>query len=266
MLGHQLLLQARQDARFEVHTLTRRYHPILGQDPAQLHFADAMDESSVERAVSDAGPDLLVNCLGVVKSLAHDPRATVALNALFPHQLAAMADRISARLVHVSTDCVFSGARGGYAEQDAPDPADLYGRSKLLGEVDRAPHLTARTSFIGRELGSRNGLLEWFLAQQGPVSGYVHAIWSGFVAPELARILLELALRSDVTGLMHVAGERIDKYSLLLMMREVFGRTDLEVKPFKDFHCDRSLVHDTFSALGIAAAPLRAQLEAIAGS
>jgi dTDP-4-dehydrorhamnose reductase len=266
MLGHQVLERARHDARFEPYTLTRRHHPLLGTDAGRALIADALDEAAVDRAIDEVRPELIVNCLGVVKSIAHDPGPTIRLNALFPHQLAAAADRHGARLIHVSTDCVFSGERGDYSEQDNPDPVDLYGRSKLLGEVDRTPHLTARTSFIGREIDTRNGLLEWFLAQQGQVDGYVNAIWSGLVAPELARVLLELSLRPHVTGLMHVAGERISKYDLLLLMRDVFKRTDVEVRPYEDFHCDRSLRHDRFDELGISLAPLRDQLEAIAGT
>ena len=160
----------------------------------------------------------------------------------------------------MSTDCVFSGRRGGYSEGDLPDPVDLYGRTKLAGEVMESPHLTIRTSFIGLESAEPNGLLSWFLAQQGALRGFRQAIWSGLTADALAEILASLANRRDVTGLLHITGEVIDKFHLLHLAAEVFEKTDVHIEPVDEPVCDRSLVSHRLSSLGIQVSSLRTML------
>ncbi len=159
-----------------------------------------------------------------------------------------------ARLIHISTDCVFSGKRGKYREEDLPDAADLYGRSKLLGEITGGRALTLRTSMIGHELAGRHSLLEWFLAQQGKaVAGYRHAIFSGLTTRRLAELIATLiADFPDLCGLYHVAGEAISKFELLSLVRGCFG-LDIEIVPEDDFVIDRSLDSTRFvQATGIA--------------
>jgi dTDP-4-dehydrorhamnose reductase len=203
-------------------------------------------------------PQVIINCVGLVKQLeqANDPLAALPINALLPHRLARLAALVGARLVHVSTDCVFSGGKGQYRESDLPDAQDLYGRSKLLGEVDYPNAVTLRTSIIGHELGSAHGLMGWFLAQPGPVRGFTRAIFSGLPTAELARVIRDHVLpQSALHGLYHVASAPISKYDLLKLVALAYGR-DLEIQPDARLVIDRSLVAERFgAATGYTAPP-----------
>lgn len=253
MLGHQLLSVARRDPRFDV-WFGLRSQAALALFPRALHtraiFCDVTEEEEVARAVN-CGFDAVINCAGITKAIANDPVPTIRANSVAPHLLAAHASLQGARLIHISTDCVFSGHKGGYREDDIPDPVDLYGRSKLLGEVTSDRHLTIRTSFIGPELAAHYGLLDWFLGQRGEIKGYARALWSGFTSLALSRILLELALRPDAVGLLNVAGEQIDKYSLLCKLCKAFAKEDVNIVPSAEPFCDRTLDNGKFRALGI---------------
>ena len=186
----------------------------------------------------------MINCVGVIKQLkeASDPVLTITLNSLLPHRLAALCAGLGARLVHPSTDCVFSGRKGGYTEDDPPDPDDLYGRSKLLGEVDRPDCLTIRTSIFGRDFLKQDALLEWFLSNRGGrVRGYRNAIYSGFPTQVLARIIADLlADQPALGGLVQIASLPITKYDLLTRLKDAMD-LDIEIEPFDDAPCDRSL-------------------------
>ena len=186
----------------------------------------------------------IVNCIGIVKQLkeAHDPVASELINSTFPHLLADECARRGARLVHFSTDCVFSGRKGMYTEDDEPDPVDLYGRTKLAGEVRAEGCVTLRTSLIGRELGSANGLVEWFLRNRGGrVKGYTNAVFSGFTTTEMARVVRKvLRERPRMSGVWHVASKPISKYDLLMLVNERMGlRTEIEEEALP--RVDRSL-------------------------
>jgi dTDP-4-dehydrorhamnose reductase len=201
---------------------------------------DVTDAGSRRSAVADA--DVVVNAVGVIKQApdVEDRKRTVELNALLPHQLAAECAANGSRLVHVSTDCVFSGRRGGYREADVPDPVDFYGRSKLLGEVE-APALTLRTSIVGHETQRHASLVDWFLRQSGTVRGFVHAMYSGITTHEFATMLAEIVLpRPELTGLYHVAAEPISKADLLALVAQQYGWSGA-IEPFADFRIDRSL-------------------------
>jgi dTDP-4-dehydrorhamnose reductase len=194
-------------------------------------------------------PDVVVNCIGVIKQrpAASQPIPSVTLNALFPHRLGAVAERLGARLIHFSTDCVFSGKKGHYTENDSSDAEDLYGRTKYLGEVV-APHaLTLRTSMIGRELASHASLLDWFLAQEhGKVRGFTRHVYSGATTPHLAEVVADLVERHpNVSGLYQVTCPTISKYDLLCVLREAF-RLEVEIVPDEGPVCDRSMVGDRF--------------------
>ena len=211
---------------------------------------DAADES-VLRTLGEVRPAVVVNCIGIVKQLAaaNDPLVAIPINALFPHRLAALCRLVGARLVHISTDCVFSGRQGSYTEDDTPDPIDLYGRSKLLGEIaDRADVLTLRTSIIGRELASANGLIDWFLAQEGPVKGYERAVFSGLPTIELARVIIDQAIRNrSLSGLYHVSASPISKLDLLRVVAARYGKS-IEIVPDATLAQDRSLDSSRFAA------------------
>ena len=184
---------------------------------------EVFDFDSVVRVLADVQPQVIINCIGIVKQLptAHDPVISLAVNSLFPHRLMNLCRASRARLIHISTDCVFNGRRGRYTEADVSDAEDLYGRSKYLGEVDAPGCLTLRTSIIGRELQTASGLVEWFLSRRGQtVKGYRQAIYSGFTTQALARIIADVIERQpELSGVYQVSSEPITKYDLLQLIR-----------------------------------------------
>jgi len=247
MLGHRLWreLDGRMDAFVAVRRPYADYASLEWFDERRvIDRVDASQDADIERAFSVARPDVVLNAVGIVKQRreAEDAVGTIAVNALLPHRLAARCARAGARLIHLSTDCVFSGARGNYAEADVPDAKDLYGRSKLLGEVDHDACLTVRTSMVGREIGSSRGLVEWFLSRRGQtVPGFARARFSGLTTLELSRVLADIAEQHrDLRGVWHVAGEPIAKYDLLTLVNDALGLgTMLEAD--ESFVCDRTL-------------------------
>ena len=253
MLGHKAFQTLA--ARFETWVTFRRFDDRLratGLFPPSrvLEGVDAAQLDTVRAALDRVKPDVVLNCVGVIKQLdaAKDARTSIYTNALFPHLLAAEASERGARVIHVSTDCVFSGEQGHYRESDFADARDLYGRTKLLGELP-APHLTMRTSIVGRELFSSLSLLDWFLSQRGRrVRGFRRAIYSGFstiaLSREIARVIAE---RPALAGLYHVSSEPIAKYDLLHLWREAYG-VDVEIEPDDAFLCDRSLISERYRA------------------
>ncbi len=246
MLGHKLWQVCRTgfDTSVTVRGPAAAYRRYGVFDESRLiPGVDASDFDSVIRAVGIARPDAVVNCIGIVKQLAaaRDPIQSVAVNALFPHRVAAFCEATGARFVHISTDCVFAGTTGHYREDDAPDATDLYGRSKGLGEVG-APALTLRTSIIGRELSSTSGLVEWFLSKRGTtVDGYTGARFSGLTTAALARVIGELLERHPgISGLWHLAADPISKHDLLVMMRDTLA-VPIDILPRDAPVIDRTL-------------------------
>jgi len=214
-------------------------------DPAKI--VDRTDLSSLEAAeevVKKVRPDAVINCVGVLKQTIGDssPIGAITLNSLLPHWLERLSATCGFRLIQLGTDCVFSGRKGLYNEQDEPDPIGLYGRTKLLGEVTGKRSLTLRTSMIGRELRRTVGLLEWFLDQEGKtVQGYKRAIFSGFTTTVLAGILADiLQNQPDLSGLYHISSSPISKYDLLCLVRDTL-KLDIRIEPGETFICDRSL-------------------------
>lgn len=252
MFGHKLLQQCKD--HFETWVTLRSgiepYRPFDVFPPeSTLSGIDALDFDTVVHAFDKAKPEVAINCIGIIKQLpsAKDPIPSIAINSLFPHQLAALCRTRGIRLIHLSTDCVFSGRKGKYTETDSPDAEDLYGRSKLLGEVDAADCLTLRTSIIGPELKTAFGLLEWFLRNRGAgVRGYTNAVFSGFTTLELANIIIDLIEHHrDLSGLFHVSADPITKFDLLVMIRNAFGMR-VEILPWPDIYIDRSLDSSRF--------------------
>jgi len=234
---------------FDTYATVRRFDEKLREtglfDPRRvIEGVDAFEFGSVRKAIDQLKPDVIVNCVGIIKQLeeARNAKTAIYINSLFPHLVAEHAWAAGAKLVHISTDCVFSGRRGDYVETDTPDPEDLYGKTKHLGEVDYGGHLTLRTSFVGRELFSRVSLIEWFLSQQGKtVRGYVNAIYTGLtslaLAREIGRCILEFP---QLTGLYHLSSEKISKYRLLNLVKAAYG-VNIDIEPYSEFRCDRSL-------------------------
>ena len=246
MLGH--LLFESWKGRHEVVPTLRLERNRYADLPAGLaacarYGLEVTRWESLVDLLAELQPDLVVNAVGIVKQRAeaHQAVQSLEVNALHPHRLAGLCRLAGARMVHLSTDCVFSGRRGAYTEADLPDPPDLYSRSKLLGEVNAPGCLTLRTSIIGLEISRKSSLVEWFLAQPGPVKGFTRAIFSGFITAELARAIEHLATQADPPdGLWHLAMPPISKYDLLMGLKRRLGLT-LEIQVDETFQCDRSL-------------------------
>lgn len=251
MLGHMLFGYFAKQPRWNVFGTVRSATAVreLARHGGQvLSGIDVENADSLWALISGIRPHVVVNCIGLVKQLAEadDALAAIPINALLPHRLSRVCEFVGARLIHVSTDCVFNGTRGMYRESDTPDATDLYGRTKLLGEVS-APHcVTMRTSIIGPELHGAHGLLAWFLAQQGRVKGYRRAVFSGVTTLELARIILEHVVpRPDVSGMYHVSADPISKYDLLGLIAAEYGKP-VEIEPDDAVVIDRSLDSSRF--------------------
>lgn len=253
MLGSAVIRFFAKNLHYEVFGTVRNSSSVgdLQLNVPSAKFLAGVDVESLcslKRMFSTLKPDLVINCIGIVKQLAcsNDPLIALPINALLPHRLAQLAQVEGARLVHMSTDCVFSGVRGNYVESDIPDAYDLYGRSKLLGEVDYPNAITLRTSIIGHELVGCRSLIDWFLSQTKEVIGYRNAVFSGLPTVEIARIIHEHVIpNSDLHGLYHVSAEPINKFDLLSLVASVYGKK-IHIHPNDDFVIDRSLNSDRF--------------------
>lgn len=231
------------------------------KETAQLKLIpnlDVLDEDALLDVFSRVRPGIVINCIGVIKQLdnAHDPLAVLPLNSLLPHRLSRLCALINARLIHISTDCVFSGRKGDYVESDISDAGDLYGKSKFIGELHEPKHaITLRTSIIGHELGSHHALVDWFLNQKETVRGYTRAIFSGLPTFELARVIRDYVVpHPEIFGLYHVSAAPITKFNLLSLIAQEYGKK-IEIEPYHDFAIDRSLNSDRFTdATGYRAA------------
>jgi dTDP-4-dehydrorhamnose reductase len=204
---------------------------------------DVEDQDSVVRVLEQVRPVVVVNCVGLTKhrSGADDPLISIPINTLMPHRLAGLCKLIGARLIHISTDCVFSGERGRYVEDDFPDARDVYGKSKALGEVLYPHAITLRTSTIGHELESQFGLLDWFLAQGGQCKGYTRAVFSGLPTVVFAQVVRDIVIpQTALRGLYHIAAKPIAKFDLLRMIADVYGKA-IEIVPDDKLVIDRSL-------------------------
>lgn len=228
---------------------------------ACCHGYDFACPDHLARLFRQLRPDAVVNCAGLTKHLpeGNDPIPALTLNALLPHRLAELCDLTGARLIHVSTDCVFSGSKGSYLESDPPDAIDVYGKTKHLGEIENGNTLTLRTSTIGHELGTSFGLLEWFLSQR-ECKGYRRAVFSGLPSTEFANVVRDRVLvQPGMSGLYHVGAAPIDKHSLLRLIAKTYG-TATKISASDDVVIDRSLNVERFAAATGYVAPAWPQL------
>jgi dTDP-4-dehydrorhamnose reductase len=249
MLGHTVFIQLSSQKDLDVYATARTSSGLsLWFSPDLVKKirvgVDAYDFDTVTRAFASIQPDIVINCIGLIKQLpiASDPLAAITINSLLPHRISMICRSAGARMIHISTDCVFDGKKGNYTEGDSSTADDLYGRSKFLGEVSYPPHcLTLRTSIIGHELKKGLGLIEWFLAQEGKVRGFTHVIYSGFPTIEFARIITDYILPNpELTGVYHVSSDPISKYDLLKLVAKKYGKK-MDIEPYDDFRQDRSL-------------------------
>jgi len=253
MLGHRAACVLSQ--RHEVVGTLRSADPQVERFAPRARFVTGVSveaPESVERVIADFRPDAVINCIGIVKqrSEAHQAVPSIRTNSLFPHEVAEMCSDTGARFVHVSTDCVFTGDTGGYTEDDVPDAADLYGRSKLLGEVADVPGaVTVRTSIVGWEVRRPTGVLEWYAGNRGGrIAGFTKAVFSGLATTDLIDVFERLCTEwRDVDGLWQVSTDPISKYDLLTMLDGALG-WGTEIVPQDEPVIDRSLSSARFRA------------------
>lgn len=252
MLGNAVLRVMHEKPDLEVFGTVRSssVSHFFSEEIAKTMIAgcDVSDHDALVKLFIQVKPNVVINCIGLIKQLADvdDPLITLPINAMLPHRLANLCALIGARLIHMSTDCVFSGEKGGYKESDTSDATDLYGKSKYLGEVDYPHAITVRTSIIGHELQSAHGLVGWFLSQEGHCQGYRKAIFSGLPTVVLAQIIRDIVMvNSDLSGVYHVAAKPISKYDLLKLVAGVYGKT-IEITPDDRLVIDRSLNAERF--------------------
>lgn len=228
MAGHVAYYYLQSTGRYELVNVV--YRTKLTEDSI---IVDVTDKNAVAEVVRMVRPELIINCIGIlIKGSKDHPDNAVFINAYFPHLLKKLSDEIGAKLIHISTDCVFSGKKGNYTEGDFRDADDIYGRSKALGEIINDKDLTIRTSIIGPELKVHGeGLFHWFMYQTGKVNGFKTAIWGGVTTLELAKAI-DTAIIQDNTGLIQLSnGIGISKYDLLSLFKRIWHRNDIDILP-----------------------------------
>jgi dTDP-4-dehydrorhamnose reductase len=247
MLGHKLFQTLKQE--FDVFATLRSdwnsYQKFNIFDKDRIfENIEAENYEKIYEIVKNLKPEVIVNAVGIIKQLESSKNVikTLTVNSIFPHRLSELAEEFNARLICISTDCVFSGEKGNYKEEDIPDASDLYGKSKNLGEVTAENCLTIRTSIIGRELQTSHSLVEWFLSNAGKkIKGYKTAVFSGFPTIVLAEILADVITKhKDLNGLYHVSSEPVNKFDLLELIKKAY-QIPVEIEPSDEVKIDRSL-------------------------
>ncbi|MFC1517420.1 dTDP-4-dehydrorhamnose reductase family protein [Candidatus Margulisiibacteriota bacterium] len=250
MLGHTLFTELSKNKDLTVLATSRaakkdllaQYFPKELLQNILLNI-DADNIKSIEQVIENNRPDIVINCIGLIKQRpkASNSELMVSLNEVFPHKLAEICKNLHCRLVHMSTDCIFSGKKGNYNEDDPSDAEDIYGQTKYRGEVKGSNCLTIRTSIIGHELKGHYGLIDWFLAQKSKIKGFSKAIYSGFPTIELAHIIENYIIpNNSLQGIYHVSSEPISKYELLSLVAKIYKK-QIKIELDKEFICDRSL-------------------------
>lgn len=252
MLGNAVLSLFAQSTGYQTFGSVRSMNAMrLLPQKLQQHIVTGVDvenSDSLHHLFARVRPNFVINCIGLVKQLAiaDSPLSALPINAMLPHRLAQICEIAGARLIHMSTDCVFSGDKGMYIETDVADATDLYGRSKHMGEVDYPNAITLRTSIIGHELDGARSLIGWFLSQQGSTKGFRRAIFSGLPTFEIARIIRDFVIpHPELRGLYHVSAEPINKYELLSLVAQTYQK-HIEIIPDDSFTIDRSLNSERF--------------------
>jgi len=253
MLGSTVFRQLSSDAKYEVWGTIRQTNGLdffpKSSHAFLLKNVDVLNYDSLVSVFNQVKPDIVINCIGLIKQFtgASDPLSTLPINAMLPHQLGQLCSLINARLIHISTDCVFNGRKGMYHEEDISDAEDLYGKSKYIGELhDLSYAVTLRTSIIGHELSSQTSLVDWFLSQENEVKGYKKAIFSGLPTVELADVIKDYVIpNTSLSGLYHVSVDPIDKYTLLNLIADVYKKK-IKVEADNKVQIDRSLDSNKF--------------------
>lgn len=256
MLGHTLFRHLTLQPNLDVYATVRSpkgFSRWFSQDLLRKICADvdANNFDSVTNIIASIQPDIVINCIGLVSEsrIANDLLLAISINSLLPHRISLLCKEANIRMIHISTDGVFDGKKGGYTEKDKVNISDIYGMTKFLGEVSYPHCLTLRTSIIGHELIKKTGLVEWFLSQEEKVSGYTKAIYSGLPTIELAEIISDYILPNDnLSGIYHVSSEPISKYDLLNLIADRYSKK-IEIEPYDEPVIDRSLDSSIFCSV-----------------
>lgn len=246
MAGHVIYNYLREYTDFEVVDIAR---DAEGHKPT--YQIDVTNFEAITEVLELEKPNYIINCIGILNRDAEDhPEKSILLNSYLPHFLAKVGNAINAKLIHISTDCVFDGKKGAYTENSPKDGIGFYAETKALGEVTYGNNLTIRTSIIGPELKANGiGLFHWFMHQNGMIKGYTNAFWTGITTIELAKVIVE-AIHQGITGLHHVVNsEKINKFYLVSLFKDIFDKKDIEIVPFDDYRVDKSLIktNESFS-------------------
>jgi dTDP-4-dehydrorhamnose reductase len=248
MIGNALINFLSNIDKFSVFgTIRSLDSPIFFKNFNNIKIFNTINLENINSLVSVINlisPDIVINCIGVVKQSKEilNYYNTISLNSLFPHYLYTLSLKHRFRIIHISTDCVFSGSKGNYTERDFTDPNDLYGQSKLLGEIKSGDAITIRASLIGHEINRKQGIVEWFLSQEGTVEGYKKAIFSGLTSTEFARIIYENIIpNSNLRGLYHVSSVPISKHDLLILLKNIYNKTKINIVGSNKIIINRSL-------------------------
>ncbi|MDN3686517.1 dTDP-4-dehydrorhamnose reductase family protein [Cyclobacterium jeungdonense] len=238
MLGHQVYYKFNSLNKFEIFDISFRR-----QLRKESIICDITKLDELEKLLVKIDPDYIINCVGIlIKGSSEDPANAIFINAYFPHWLASTAALVHAKLIHISTDCVFSGKSGGYQETDYRDADDVYGRSKALGEINDSTNLTLRTSIVGPELKANGeGLFHWFMNQQNTINGFKKSYWGGVTTVELSNVIA-FCLDQESVGLINISnGEKISKYDLLNIFKEIFNKK-IDINSVDGKEIDKSLI------------------------
>ncbi|MCQ6288439.1 dTDP-4-dehydrorhamnose reductase family protein [Bacillus cereus] len=237
MGGHVMKEYFMENPKYKV------YYTSRNQDDQDSIYLDVTDSRSVEKVINDLRPDIAINCIGILNDAAEkQPMLAFQVNSLFPHQLVKLMERHQGKVIHISTDCVFLGTKGNYTEKDIPDGISTYARSKRWGEIISSKHTTIRTSIIGPELKENGiGIFLWFMKQTGEIKGYEKVLWNGVTTLELAKAA-EQVIEQNIIGLYHLGSkQKISKYFLLTLMKEIFEKDDVMIIPDGTIVLDRTI-------------------------
>ncbi|MFZ4400955.1 MAG: dTDP-4-dehydrorhamnose reductase family protein [Bacteroidales bacterium] len=239
MAGHVVYYYLKESNRYDITNVVFRQK--LTEESIIL---DVSNKDEVADFVLATKPDIIINCIGIlIKGSMNHPDNAILINAYFPHLLKRLSDEVGAKLFHISTDCVFSGKKGAYAENDFRDADDVYGRSKALGEIINDKDVTIRTSIIGPELKKNGeGLFHWFMQQNGEINGFTSAYWGGVTTLELAKAI-DTAIINNFSGLLHLTnGEKISKYEMLSLFKKIWQKDAIIIKESEGKNVDKSLI------------------------
>lgn len=247
LIGNAIFNLLLKNPNFDVYgTIKRRQKKIFFGKNSNKIFSNIKieKEKDVIQIIKKIKPSIIINCAAVVKKYIdlYSVKKIIMINSKFPKHLEYLSSKYNFKLIQISSDCVFDGSSGNYSENDIPNPNDLYGLSKYLGEVYSAKCITLRTSVIGPELNKSQGLFEWFMKQKGTINGYKNFIFTGLTSYELAKIIVHKVLKINKNGIIHIASKAIDKYSLLKKIQKVFKKDNVKIKLSKSIKINRSLV------------------------